>query len=497
MEFSELAQKNPWWKDKQQISQDRNIKKLETSKIDWTPRIKHKFNLNQDAIYTIRGPRQVGKTTLIKIMIKEQLTHCIPEQVFFYACDLVSNPKELAQIIDCYIRGVRKNLPNQRLFLFIDEISSVKDWQKGIKALFDEGLLENCTVILTGSHSIDIRNASERLPGRRGNTTDVVDKIFLPMKFAEYVEIQNPKIRSVMEDLHLLKPKNRLSLINLLAQAQIPSQLEKLDYYHSDLEELFHSYLLTGGIATAIDAYLSKKIIPSNIYETHINAVLGDVAKWQKKEIYMAQIVQRLSENLSSPVSWQSLCKQTDLGSHHTVADYVDILKSSFTVSTIYQLNRNKDAPMFEKEKKIYFEDPFIFHVLKSWAFSLPPFENAKEYLEKSETCSKLVESVVCNHLIRLVYNLFPSSDYNYTNKVYYWRDSSGREVDFVVKLNGKYLPLEVKYQNSIVRSDMHGLRTFTRGGKSCSGNVITKNTLRIEAEDIALIPCYLFLMLI
>jgi predicted AAA+ superfamily ATPase len=68
----------------------------------------------------------------------------------------------------------------------------------------------------------------------------------------------------------------------------------------------------------------------------------------------------------------------------------------------------------------------------------------------------------------------------------------------FIVKTNGKYLPIEVKYQNDIARSDMQGLRTFISGGKACnSGIIITKNTLQIAAKDIVLIPCHIFLMLI
>ncbi|MDR0459932.1 MAG: ATP-binding protein [Nitrososphaerota archaeon] len=497
MEFSELAQKNPWWKDKNLIMQDRNIKQFQQSNIQWTPRIKHKFTFNQDIIYTLRGPRQVGKTTLTKTIIKELLETNIPEQIFFYACDLVNSPKELAEILECYIKGTRKILPNQRLFLFIDEISSVNKWQKGVKAIVDQGLLENCTVILTGSHSIDIKKASERLPGRQGNTPNqVVDKIFLPMKFAEYVETQNPKIKSIIKDeLNLLKAKNRLNLIlNLLENPDIPSQIEKLNYYNDELTDLFHRYLLTGGIVTALDAYLSQKVIPVNVYETHIKAILGDVAHFQKKANYVAQIIQQISKSLAGPVSWQSIYKQTDLGSHNTVAEYVEFLEASFTVSTIYQLDREKNSPMFKKQKKVYFNDPFIFHVLNSWAFSQPPFESAESYVEKSESCSKLVESIVCDHLKRLCFSWFPSS--NYVNSAYYWRDSSGREVDFVVKLEDKYLPVEVKYQNIINRSDTHALHTFMRGGRSHRGLVVTKNSLQ-AGKDIVQIPCYLLLMLI
>ena len=37
----------------------------------WYPALRHYISLDKDVIYTIRGPRQVGKTTLLKIIIKE------------------------------------------------------------------------------------------------------------------------------------------------------------------------------------------------------------------------------------------------------------------------------------------------------------------------------------------------------------------------------------------------------------------------------------------
>jgi predicted AAA+ superfamily ATPase len=498
MEMRELAQRNPWWKNKELILEDRNLKKRYSSKVDWTPRLKYKFKLWEDVIYTLRGPRQVGKTTLVKIMIKELLLEqgVSANRIFFYSCDLVSSPKELANILECYLQNTRE-LTDERLFLFIDEISSIRDWQKGIKHLKDAGLLENCTVILTGSHSLDIRNASERLPGRRGNVADVLDKILVPMKFVEYVENRNPKLYTAIRNMDLLQKDNRVEIINELAKAIIPPELTKLSYYSKELSRQFQDYLLTGGIAPAMDAYAAQGSIPSSVYDTYVSAMLGDAVRWQKKETKMAQVVQRLIERLSSQISWQSLCQQTDFGSHHTIEDYVGVLESSFTVSTIYQLDRNKDAAYFEKDKKVYFQDPFIFHALRAWAFSLgSPFENSTEFVSNSEDCSKLVESVVCNHLIRLAFNMNPSSDYEYMNKVFHWKGSLRKEVDFVMKLNGNYLPIEVKYKNEINRSDLQGLHSFIKGGKCYRGIVITKDTLRTQ-ENLTLIPHYLFLMLV
>lgn len=63
---------NPWWRDRQSINQDKHILTFEASKIRWHPPLL-KTSLQEDALHIIKGPRQVGKTTLIKLFIKNLL----------------------------------------------------------------------------------------------------------------------------------------------------------------------------------------------------------------------------------------------------------------------------------------------------------------------------------------------------------------------------------------------------------------------------------------
>ena len=63
---------NPWWRDRQSINQDKHIRTFEASKIKWRPPLL-KTPLNEDVLHIIKGPRQVGKTTLIKLFIKNLL----------------------------------------------------------------------------------------------------------------------------------------------------------------------------------------------------------------------------------------------------------------------------------------------------------------------------------------------------------------------------------------------------------------------------------------
>lgn len=76
---------------------DPKVKEWNESVIKWDPRIRHTFRYGADVIYSLRGPRQVGKTTLIKLQIREFLTKGIsPWNIMYYAFDVDNNPKDLA-----------------------------------------------------------------------------------------------------------------------------------------------------------------------------------------------------------------------------------------------------------------------------------------------------------------------------------------------------------------------------------------------------------------
>ncbi|MBI1658343.1 MAG: ATP-binding protein [Thaumarchaeota archaeon] len=77
---ADLAEDNPWWSDPTSIRRDMKIVDLDNSIVDWKPRIAHTFDFSKDLVYSLRGPRQVGKTTLIKLQIKQKMDAHIPNR---------------------------------------------------------------------------------------------------------------------------------------------------------------------------------------------------------------------------------------------------------------------------------------------------------------------------------------------------------------------------------------------------------------------------------
>ena len=137
--MADLLLFNPWWENPGNIELDRYISAYQQSLIQWRPDVFSKFDFNQDAVYTLRGPRQVGKTTLTKMIIRDLLKSGVsPKAIFYYSCDLIPGAEEVFQLIRQY-HEFSQPLKFKRRYVFLDEISLVPNWQHAVKQVIDLG----------------------------------------------------------------------------------------------------------------------------------------------------------------------------------------------------------------------------------------------------------------------------------------------------------------------------------------------------------------------
>lgn len=499
MSTPELFDSNPWWVDPSSIERDKNVQEWANAKFKWNPRLGETIRWDVDVIYVLRGPRQVGKTTLSKLKVRELLGRGTPPRaILYWACDLVEKPERLAEIVDAYLtfsRGIKG-----RRYIFLDEISSVKDWQKGIKYLYDRGRLKGSTLILTGSHSIDLRRASENLARRRGDVhklgDKLPDKILLPMKFSEYAETRSENIAMLSSSQNILKRERRHQVISQIASGNLPEELQEAFLHLKELNQLYNEYLITGGIPSAINAFVSDGTITKDIYEGYVELLLRDIRKWGGNDALMRQVVRKIADTLGSPVSLHNLQEDTEISSHNTVSSYLEYLKDSFVLAGIYRLDQSKDSPIHRGERKIYFEDPFMYHALRSWSLAVEPYEEALDYLKKAENIGKLTESVVANHLVRLLFSYSPSTQFDYATLLFFSQSKKRRELDFAVRQSTRYLPVEVKYQAKVRKEDGFGIIDFQKGGKASNGLLLTRDSLESRRSYLE-IPVSIFLLLV
>ena len=104
MDYSQLLEQNVWWKGKEEISKDINLRRLEEKKVFWDPKLKKKLSLKPFSFNIVIGPRQTGKTTALKLMIKELLNEYEPKQLFYFNCDELTAQGDLIELIESYLK---------------------------------------------------------------------------------------------------------------------------------------------------------------------------------------------------------------------------------------------------------------------------------------------------------------------------------------------------------------------------------------------------------
>ncbi len=93
----------------------------------WQPRLVETFWWDARVTYSLRGPRQVGKTTLVRLKIRDLLKSDVDaRRIFYWACDKVESFERFSAIINAYLDWVSR-FSNEMLYLFLEEASAVKD----------------------------------------------------------------------------------------------------------------------------------------------------------------------------------------------------------------------------------------------------------------------------------------------------------------------------------------------------------------------------------
>jgi len=79
-----------------------------------------------------------------------------------------------------YVAGRAARRGVKTLYLFLDEVTSVRGWWRVVKYYIDAGLLHKAVITATGSSTVGLVKTPERFPGRRGSGRDVVRYAVLP-----------------------------------------------------------------------------------------------------------------------------------------------------------------------------------------------------------------------------------------------------------------------------------------------------------------------------
>lgn len=445
---------NPWWEAEVLIETDDKLRELKLQLYPYQHPLLQTFPLNQPGVMTLRGPRQIGKTTLLKQLIRKLIYEksIYPANIFYYSCNTIADYNELYDLLNLYLEESSYQ-SDKHIYIFLDEISFVKEWQRAIKDFTENRSGKQTLFLLTGSSTVDLEFSSERLPGRRGRLPEK-DVLFLPLTFAEYTKLINPDSSKWERD--------------------------KISFHLPRLRKIFKNYLLTGGFPAVFNEYYKTKLISSDTYKIYYSWILGDMHKLGKSENITGAIISKLLTSLTTPLSYYKIAKQTSLASHTTVSEYLELLERLFAVfKTDCFLIAQKRADL-KKNRKFYFYDPFILFTLWAQVENMldEAFSFSQKNLRDQDFLPKLVENIAGTHLKREFAKL-------------YYGKLGKQEVDFVGFAKGKYSYYEIKYQRQTKTAPLQELTEKIPRQKLIT---ISRNTQYTKRGQLQVIPAEPFL---
>ncbi len=478
-----LYQHNPWWAKKP----------IAEAKVKpFKRRDYHKIvdRLADDKILALVGPRQVGKTTIVYQLIEKLLSKdgVNAQNIFFLSLDdpyLNVSVRNLGRLFELYATNILKRPLDElkekvaeRIYVFLDEIQSVDNWEVILKRWYDLGY--KMKFVITGSSSVSIVDgASEALVGR------IHPQIVLPMKFLEYIRFKeegdiaelvrsnNKRMRTALKTaLTENKPEEFYRVVNEEFKALLP--------YRDRILVHLNQYLIKGGypeIASTDDMTVAAQYLKDYIHLT----IYKDIVRTKKVRdpVALENLFAILAKGSSLIMNREELGKNLGL-KRDTLNTYIYLLKTAFLISEA-EFYSESTAKRARREKKIFINDVGIRNV------SAAVFD--EQTVANDSEMGRIVETVIADHTRRLRFNLeataFPS--------LFYWRENF--EVDFVIDPFNKVLPIEVKYRQSIDESaDLQGLRAFGRKFRPPLSLVITKDRISIQGSAV-MIPAWLYLL--
>lgn len=256
--------------------------------------------IGKGKVLLLIGPRQVGKTTLLKNILTSISSE---KKVQFWNCDESDARQFLSEANSAKLKSFVGNSD----FIVIDEAQRVKDIGLTIKLLHDS--FPNVQLAVTGSSSLDLSNSiNEPLTGRK------FEYNLFPFSTNELVSHT-----SMLEEMRLLK--------NRLVYGFYPDVVNNPGEEKEILTNIVNSYLYK-------DVFEFQDIRKSSVIE---------------------KLVQALALQVGSEVSFNELGNLLGIDTV-TVQRYVDLLEKAYVIFHIRSFSRNVRNEL-KKSIKIYFYD--------------------------------------------------------------------------------------------------------------------------------------------
>ena len=367
----------------------------------------------------LRGARQVGKTTLVKIFAEEFdvfINLNLEEKV---NADLFTMDVSFEDLLaGIYVKAGIK-MENQRTLIFIDEIQNVPDAVKVLRYFYEKR--PDLYVIAAGS-------LLESLVGNH---------ISFPVGRIEYMA---------------LHPCTFTEFLGALGENILVEQIEQLEVpqsVHSYVMDLFKKYMIVGGLPEAVANYAKRKdwVSLNEIFNSLLSGYKDDIEKYAQRP--KEQDILRYILNYGWGLAGQrfqfskfcsSFYKSAEMGNAFRTLEKTLLLELVYPlISTSFPI-----LPDLKRSPNLLWLDTGLVNYVAGMQESLLFTSDTDELWN-----GHIAEQVVGQELL--------GASFAFGGKRMFWvRDArnSQAEVDFVYKYKSHLIPVEVKTgDNSKLRS--------------------------------------------
>ena len=399
-----------------------------------------KKHLDSPEISLLTGPRQTGKTFLMRLL--EDSLKKETQKTLFLNFDFDENKKFLFSQ-NALLEKIRLEVGQKKAFIFLDEIQRKENAGLFLKGLYDMNLPYK--FIVSGSGSLELKEKiHESLTGRK--------RIFeiKPLNFLEFV---NFKTSYRYEE----KIKDFFSIENQQAQ------------------NLLQEYMAFGSYPKVVlkTSQQEKKEVIKDIFQSYLERDIISLLHLEKSES-LTNLLKIVASQIGSLVNNSELSSTLDISSK-TIKKYLWYLEKTFIIKKIF--------PYFTNIRKEINKMPvYYFYDIGLRNYLLGIFAISDTHFNQGH----LFENFILNTL---------SSQLNYAStKICFWRTRDQAEVDFVIQIGTETIPIEVKFTDIKKPAISRSFRSFLNKYRPKKAFVIhlgKKQKILVNKTTVSFLPFY------
>ncbi len=377
---------------------------------------------------TITGPRQSGKTTLVKDIFKN------------YAYISLEDPDEREFAISDP-KGFLKRFSSG---IILDEIQRVPVLLSYIQGIIDKEYVPG-RFIITGSNQFYLmKNITQTLAGR----TAIVN--LLPFSLTELLEQPAINIFDLTDLTDIGYIENIYGKSGKSKYGKPPLRLEE--------------YLFKGFYPPIYDKQLEPKDWLSAYYITYVERDVREITNIVDIETFY-RFIQLCAGRCGQILNLSSLASDAGI-SHTTAKNWISVLQASFILYVM--------PPHFSNFSKRIIKSPKLYFLDTGLLCYLLRIRNAEDVSFNSMR-GQIFENFVFLEFYKFFANI------GEIPPLYFWRDRTGHEIDFIIDTGKKLIPVEAKSGETIVNSFFDGLNYFKSLDKNAN---ISKTGILINGGD-------------